>query len=463
VCLGAYELGRLLSRAPGGAGSLLIRGGLVVTMNPRREIMSADIYVEDGRIAEIPSRHTAADLVIDATGQLVLPGLIQTHVHLCQTLFRGSADDLDVVEWLRQRIWPLEQVHDFTSVYDSARLGIVELLRGGTTTALTIETVRHTEAVFMALAETGLRAVTGKAMMDRLEVATEMIGETTEESLRESLALAKEYHQSSGGRLGYAFCPRGPRNCTEELWDSVIAAAMELGTIVHTHAAENFLQSQRLKTDGGTDIRYLHGLGATAGRLVVAHAVWVDEEEIALLADSGTAVAHCPSANMKLASGFAPVPEMRDRGVIVGLGADGAPCNNTLDAFHEMRMAALIHKPRLGAQVMSAQEVLEMATIDGARSLGLELEIGSLEAGKRADIILLNREGSHLWPQSNVDPIVQVVYQHRASDVSTVLVDGRVLLADGELTELDADEIHARAEESARRVFARVAASGALR
>ena len=437
------------------APSILIRNGLLITMNPDRQILDGGVYIEDGRILEIPSARTKADAVIDATDCLVVPGFVQTHVHLCQTLFRGMADDMDVIDWLRLRIWPLEQAHDEQSIYDSARLGIAELIRGGTTCALTMETVRHTEEAFRAVLETGFRAIGGKAMMDRWEPGTEMVGEETKASLEASLALLGEFHGEGDGRLQVAFCPRGSRNCTEGLWADIVALAAEHDTLIHTHAAENEAQTERLAIDSTTDVEYLHGLGATGPRLVAAHCIWVTETEISILAESGTRVAHCPSCNTKLASGLAPVPEFLERGVVVGLGADGAPCNNNLDMFQEMRLASLVHKPRSGPRSMPAMSVLEMATLGGARALGLEDELGSLELGKRADVILIRRDGLHAQPQAGVDPIAQIVYEHRASDVDSVIIDGRALVRGGEFTELDPMEICARANDSAKRVLSR--------
>lgn len=436
--------------------SLMIENGLLITMNPAREILTANIYVEDGRIGAITAERKPADQVIDAGDCLVLPGFIQTHVHLCQALFRGMADDMDVVDWLRLRIWPLEQAHDERSVYDSSRLAIAEMIRGGTTCALTNETVHYTEAAFQAILETGFRAVSGKMMMDQHEVGTEMKGETTRASLEQSLALLKAYHRQGNGRLRYAFCPRGPRNCTRELWQKITALATEHDVLIHSHAAENQAQTKRLADiDGQTDIAYLHSIGASGPRLVLAHCVWTSEAEMDILAETRTKVTHCPSANMKLASGFAPIPEYLRRGIHVSLGSDGAPCNNNMDMFQEMRLAALIHKPRFGPRSMPALTVLEMATINGARALGLEQELGSLEPGKRADIILIRRQGLHAQPEAGVSPVTQLVYEHKSSDVDTVVIDGKVLLQGGQFTGLDPAEIRAHANESARRLLAR--------
>ncbi|MBI4259229.1 MAG: 5'-deoxyadenosine deaminase [Actinobacteria bacterium] len=436
--------------------SLLVRGGTVVTMDPDRRVMDGDVYAVDGRVEELPSTRTSADVVIDASGQLVVPGFVQTHVHLCQSLFRGLADDMDVVDWLRLRIWPLEQALDAEATRDSALLGIAEMLLGGTTAALTIETVRHTEEVLRAVVDSGFRAVSGKAMMDRLEPGTEMVGETTEEAVAESMALLESFHGAGGGRLRYAFCPRGARNATDDLWRETVRLAEEHDAWIHTHAAENEAQTERLAAlGGGTDVTYLGGLGVLGPRTVLAHCVWVDDEEIRLLAASGATVAHCPSSNMKLASGFARVPEMLAAGVNVGLGADASPCNNNLDALQEMRLAALIHKPRAGPTAMTAMDVLEMATLRGARALGLQDEIGSLEPGKRADMVMVRRDRIHARPDGGRDPVAQLVYELRSADVDTVIVDGRVLVQGGRLAELDEAEIRTRADGSVRRVMGR--------
>jgi cytosine/adenosine deaminase-related metal-dependent hydrolase len=436
--------------------TILIRDGEIITMNPAREILSGSIYIEDGRIAEIPSNRESADQVIDAFGKLVLPGFVQVHVHLNQTLFRGMADDLDVVDWLRLRIWPLEQAHRPESVYASARLSIAEMIRGGTTTALTIETTNFTEAAFQAALEMGFRAVIGNAMMDRWEAGTEMIGDDTETSLTKSLDLLDRFHGTAGGRLGYALTPRGTRNASDALWKEIVRLANERNVLIHTHAAENRAQTERLAEFGGHEVHYLNEMGALSPRLVIAHAVWLTPEEHNLLAEAGVNVAHCPSANLKLASGLAPVPEMLSKGINVVIGADGAPCNNNLDAFMEMRLAALIHKPRYGPKAMPAQQVLEMMTLGGARALGLENEIGSLEAGKRADIIILNRDVLHAWPWLAASPVSQVVYEHQSRDVETVLVNGEPLLLEGRFLKWDYDEILRDSQEALRQLLERI-------
>ena len=437
--------------------TILIRNATIITMNPAREVLQGNILIEDGVIAEVPSFCKQADTILDASDMLALPGFIQVHVHLNQTLFRGLADDMDVVDWLRLRIWPFEKAHNHTSLFASARLSIAEMIRGGTTTAFTMETINHTEAAFEAAARMGFRAVIGNAMMDRWEVGTEMIGEDTQTALQKSRELYEQYHGAAGGRLGYAFCPRGTRNVTDELWREVAWLAKELNIRVHSHAAENKQQTERLAQYGGREIHYLDSMGAVGPELVLAHCVWLTPEEQAILAQNNTHVAHCPSANLKLASGVAPVPEMMASGVDVALGADGAPCNNNLDIFTEMRLAALIHKPRRGPKSMPAETVLEMATLGGAHAIGLEAQVGSLETGKRADITLIRRRELHAWPQVDTNPYVEVVYEHHAADVDTVMIDGNVILRSGQFTGFDTEEILSDAQNELAALLSRVA------
>lgn len=436
--------------------SVLIHNGTIITMNPAREILVGDIYVDDGHILEIPSARKTADVLIDARDKLVLPGFVQIHVHLNQTLFRGLADDMDVVDWLRTRIWPLEQAHDPDSLFASARLSIAELIQGGTTTAMTMESLNFTEAAFQAADEMGFRAVIGNAMMDNWEVGTEMIGESTDLALSKSMELLTRFDRQGNGRLHFAFCPRGTRNATDDLWREVARLAREKNVLVHTHAAENQAQTERLAAYGGHEVHYLHKLGILGPNLVIAHAIWLTPEEHDLLAQAGTSVAHCPSANLKLASGIAPVPEMMEKGINVALGADGAPCNNNLDAFTEMRLAALIHKPRCGPRSMQAEKVLEMLTVNGAKAAGLAAEIGSLEVGKRADIILLKRDVLHAWPCLDTDPVGQVVYEHQARDVDTVIIDGVVLLDQGQFTRWDLQDVLDDSQNELRKLLKRV-------
>ncbi len=424
--------------------SILIKGGTLVTMDSRDTVVAGDLLIRDGRIAAVGESNGTADEVIDARGCAVLPGFVQTHVHLCQTLFRGRADDLPLIDWLKRRVWPMEAAHTPASIRASARLGIAEMIKGGTTCALTMETVRHTREVFVVVEETGFRATVGKCMMDAGEGVPEGLLEGTEDSIDESLALLDEWHGRADGRIRYCFAPRFAVSCTGELLRRVAQLARERGILVHTHASENRTEIEMVeRATGMRNIRYLESLGLAAPHVALAHCVHLDESELEILARTGTHVLHCPSSNLKLGSGIAPVSDMLARGINVTLGADGAPCNNRLDMFTEMRTAALLQKAIHGADALPASRVLRMATADGALALGLAEEIGSLETGKRADVCVVDLDRLHTTPGTDV--VSTLVYASTASDVRSVIIDGRSVLGDGELLLMDERVIRAEA------------------
>lgn len=422
--------------------TILIQGGTLLTIDPGDRIVRADLLIESGRVSQIGG-HIAeeqAAVIIDAAGCVVLPGFVQTHIHLCQTLFRGAADDLSLLDWLKQRIWPMEAAHTPESLRASARLGIAELIRGGTTCALTMETVKHTEEVFRAVEESGFRAVVGKCMMDRGEGVPEQLREETAASLQESLDLLEAWHGRDDGRIRYCFAPRFAVSCTRELLEQVARHSRERGVLVHTHASENLGEIAIVQQETGMrNLAYLESAGLAAPHVALAHCVHIDESELEILQRTQTKVVHCPSSNMKLGSGIARVAEMLSRGICVSLGADGAPCNNRLDMFTEMRSAALLQKATHGPEVLPASRVLRMATIDGARALGLDREIGSIEIGKRADLSIIDVKTLHATPQS--DLMSTIVYAAQPSDVQTVIIDGQVVMLDRWLTTMDESSV----------------------
>ena len=437
---------------------LVVRGGIVVA-GAGAEPFVGSVVVEGGRIAAIRpgSEAIAADEVVDAAGCLVIPGLVQAHVHLCQTLLRGLADDMDVIEWLRLRVWPLEQSHDHRSLHASAMLAVAELLTGATTAVLTMESDRHTGAAFEAAEQLGIRATIGKALMDRYEPGTEMEVPDSDATWADQMALFETWHGRGGGRLRVALSPRGPRNATVDTWRRCVALADEADLRLHTHVNENRAQADLLgASPEGRDLEALASWGALSPRLVMAHAVWLSDHERDLARRHRPHICHCPSTNLKLASGFAPVPGYLADGLNVALGADGAPANNRLDGFEEMRLAALIHKPAAGPRAVPARTAFDMATMGGARALGLEHEIGSLEPGKRADLAVVRRDRLHTTPAGGTDVFSELVYAHTAADVVTVVVDGRVVVADGRL--LTGDESTVRAEAEAQQAALRARA-----
>lgn len=420
---------------------LLIKDSTILTLDSKNSILRGDVLVDSGRIKSIGNvTRPLSAKIIDGRGRILMPGFVQTHVHLCQTLFRGAADDLPLIDWLRNRIWPMEAAHTSESVYASARLGIAELIQGGTTSVLTMETVHHTESVFRAVQESGLRATVGKCMMDRGDGLPLALLESASESVAHSMELLRRWHGAADDRIRYAFAPRFALSCTSELLSQVARLSRENKVLVHTHASENRDEVKMVREETGKgNIEYLNDLGIAGPNVVMAHCVQVDETELDLLKQAGTNVAHCPSSNMKLGSGLAPIAEMIELGIPVSLGADGAACNNHLDMFSEMRLAALIQKARRGPSMLPALSVLRMATIGGARALGLGDQIGSIEPGKRADLILLNVEKIHSAP--GIDQVSTIVYAAGSSDVETVIIDGQIVMYDRQLITMNEREI----------------------
>lgn len=436
--------------------NLLVRNVTVVTMNAGWEVLrGVDVLVEDGRIARIAKGIRTGKRVrrtLDGSGKVMLPGFVHGHLHACQSLFRNHADGLELLDWLRERIWPMEAAHDPASLRASADLTFAELIRSGSTAALDMGTVRHTDAIFESARDCGFRLTGGKAMMDAGQGVPAALRETTADSLAESLRLLKAWHGQENGRLQYAFAPRFVLSCTEELLREVAALAKELGVRIHTHASENPTECDLVRQRTGRDnVEYFHDLGLGGPHVTLAHCVWLTAREHRLLRDDGTVVCHCPSSNLKLASGVAKIPELLEEKVHVCLGADGAPCNNNLDMFVEMRLAALIHKPRQGPLSMPARQVLQMATLGGARALGLEEELGSIEVGKKADLILLQLSGAHCTPAGD-DLASQIVYSAQSQDVRDVIIDGRIVMRDRRLLTLELDDVLAAAQQHARRI-----------
>jgi len=436
--------------------SLLIRGGTIVTMNDRFDIVPGDVSIRDRRIAAIASQISEPhDRVVDARGGYVLPGFIQTHIHLCQTLFRGYADDLRLMDWLRTRVWPMEAAHTPDTLRAAAQLAATELLATGTTTVLTMETVHDTDAVFEAIEESGLRATIGKCMMDFDAQVPLRLQEKTSASIDESLAIRKRWDGAAGGRLRAAFAPRFAVSCSRELLEAVASLSRQHGALVHTHASESRdeIALVRQLSGGLSNLEYLASVHLTSPHLCTAHCVWVDEREQQILADHDVKVMHCPGSNLKLGSGIAPVPELKARGITVSLGADGAACNNRLDMFEEMRLAGVLQAMRREPGALPARDIVWMATRAGARTLGLDAEIGSLEAGKRADLIVVDRDRPHLAP--GPDPYSTLVYSARGSDVRTTVVDGELLVDGFAPVRVDPVEVVARARAAAAQLAMR--------
>ena len=431
---------------------IVIRGATVVTMNQRREVVQGDVAVKGNTIVAVGKVAGRAARELDGEGCVLLPGLVQAHVHLCQTLFRNVADGMPLLSWLKTWILPLEACHDERSMRASVRLGVAELLRGGTTCILDMGSVHHTEVIFSELEALGLRATSGKAMMDCGEDCPDALREDAATSVQSSLALLRRWHGAAQGRLRYAFAPRFALSSSAALHRLVAEEARQHNVRIHSHAAENQEEVAAIRARTGKgNVAYLHELGVTGPHLCLAHCIWLEDEEMAILRETGTHVLHCPTANLKLGSGIAKVPEMREMGINVALGADGAACNNNLDVFQEMRLAALVQGARLGAGALSAQAVLEMATLGGADALGLGEEIGSVEVGKKADLVLVDVRQPHNSPGHDV--YGQLVFSCSSSDVRMVMVDGKIVVEEGRVLVVDEEEVVKKAEEESLRLL----------
>ncbi|MFH1011945.1 MAG: amidohydrolase family protein [bacterium] len=419
----------------------------LLTMKPGDPPFTGNLRIEGRYITALgdvgPEKD---DTRFDCRDCVVLPGFIQTHLHLSQTLFRNTAEDLPLLDWLEQRILPFEAAHTAQSASISAELAVAELFLSGTTTALTMEAARHVESVLEVAERRGLRAIVGKSLSDR-PVRTADFSERAEVAIADVLRLKEKWHGRDGGRIEICLAPRFALGCSEALLRKSAEIADREGLRIHTHAAESYLETEQVRRETGQgNIEYLNSLGLLGPTTFIAHCIHLKPSEIALLAKSGTRVLHCPTANLKLGSGIAPIPEMLDEGISVTLGADGAACNNRLDMLREMSLAVLIQSMRLGAGHLRAVDVLEMATRKAAQALGKEGEIGTLEAGKCADLVVMDLN----WPNTcpSLDVVAALVHAATPQNVRHVFVNGRQVVRNGSLTEIDPYELLPRAREN---------------
>jgi cytosine/adenosine deaminase-related metal-dependent hydrolase len=437
--------------------SLVVAGGRILTLDRSARVVDGDLTIAEGRIAAVGGAISASGRRLDASGALVLPGLIQGHVHLGQTLFRGLAEERRLLDWLRQRIWPLEAAHDDESAYWSGMLGAAECLLGGTTTVQDIGIGPGASGLLRALADSGLRAVAGKCLMDDVAGMPPGLATPADRELAETEALGDRFDGAAAGRLRYALNPRFILSCSDALWRGTVELAARRGWPIHTHALEQRDETEAVRAaHGGRDeVDYFDEVGVLASGPRLAHGVWVTAAHRARLAGGRCSVVHCPGSNLKLGSGICDVPALLGAGIPVGIGADGAACNNDLDALEEVRLAALLQSLRHRPGALTALAALRLATSEGARALGLDREIGSLEAGKAADLVVLDASGPELWAAAPADPHALVVYAASRASVRHVVVGGEVLVEDGRLTRLDLDGIRREATRAAAALLRR--------
>ena len=437
---------------------LWIRGGTVIPMVEDGESFPGDVLVAGGRIAAVtrgPAAEVEAAEELDATGCLVLPGLVQAHVHVVQSLLRHRADFLELLDWLRLRTWPYEAALDGDGVEAAAELGIAELLAGGTTTVLDFGTTHDHHRVFAAAERLGIRFVSGMTHMDTGEGVPPRLLRDADDSLAEAEALGRRWHGAAGGRLGYAVAPRFALSCSRGLLEGCARLARDNGWLLHSHASENRSEVAAVREMTGlANVAYLDSVGLSGEDVVLAHGIHLEPSEVELLARTRTRICHCPGANLKLASGIADLPGLLRAGVPLALGADGPPCNNRLSAFSEMALAGTLHTLRHGPRALSPWTVLALATREGARALGLGETTGRLEPGLAADLIVLDGREWSLLPGG--DPASRIVYGATAGTVLHTVVDGRVLVRDRRLEAGDAGAIRRRAVTAAEATLARM-------
>lgn len=364
---------------------------------------------------------------IDASDKTMIPGFVQTHIHLCQTLFRGLADDLQLLDWLQLHIFPYEHAHDKKSLRASVQLGINELVLGGTTTLLDMGTLNHQEIIFDELIKSGIRAHAGKCMIDVNDLFPKFKS-TTQDELKKTYELAKIFHRENKGLVQYGFAPRFVLSCSEKLLRETKEMMKDFpGSIFHTHSSENKEEIRAVKQlHNKENIEYFDSIGVLDDHTVLAHCIHLNDNEIQLMKENSSRISHCPSSNLKLASGIANIPRYLNENISVSLGADGAPCNNQLSIFTEMRLASLIQKPIHGAQIMNAKTIFRLATIEGAKALHLEKETGSIERGKKADIVLLDLNKPYLsLGKEEANIYSNIVYSGDKSMIDSVMADGK--------------------------------------
>lgn len=428
--------------------TLFVEGARILTQDASRRQLVGNLLVEDGSITGVGDvkKPRGAD-VIDGTDRLLLPGLVNTHNHLPMSLFRGYGDDLPLMEWLKTRIWPAEERMTEADMRIGTRLAAFEMIAGGTTTFN--DMYFFEDAIAEEADKAGLRGWAGWGMID----IGKAHGEEPNPKLKECEASMKRWAKHPRVRTNPA--PHAPHTCNAATFRRAYELADAYDTPLHTHAAETRDEVYDLeKRTTLRPIAYLEKAHALGKRTLMAHCGWITKDEVRTIAKAGASVSHNPVSNMKLATGGAcPVPELLDAKATVGFGTDGAASNNNLDMFASMKMAALLHKHlRWDAKVMPAQTVLDLATLGGARALGLERQIGSIEVGKRADFLLLDLTSPRLRPLH--DPVSQVVYAAQAGDVHTTVVDGRVLKEGPRLPTLQPDRILKDADQAAARLAA---------
>jgi 5-methylthioadenosine/S-adenosylhomocysteine deaminase len=419
----------------------VIHNGLIITMNPDFEIIESGIVgIHKGKIAYLGMETTEnsvpeASKKLNANGSIVMPGLVNTHTHLPMTLFRGLADDLPLDQWLTEHIFPAEAKHvNPESVYWGTKLACCEMLLSGTTTCC--DGYFLEDYVACAFQKSFMRGVLAQGIVDFPSPGVPIPDNNVDEAIK----YVEKWNQKSPLIKPSIFC-HSPYTCSEKTLRKAKKAALDNGVLFQIHVAETYGERQDCERQNGiSPVRYLEKLGLLDQNTLLVHAIWIDDTDLEIIYKTGACISHVPESNMKLASGIAPVPKMLNAGITMGIGTDGCASNNTLDLFTTMDICAKLHKvTTLDPTIVDVSTVLKMATISGARSIGIDNITGSLEVGKSADIIIINLKKPHLTPIYS--PVSHLVYAVNGSDVTDVLIDGKQIVKKRKILTLNMDEI----------------------
>lgn len=424
---------------------ILLRGMVLPMTGVDVFYPEGEIAIENDQIIAVGAKGAAPegfvpDEVMDYPNHVFLPGLINTHTHAAMTLLRSYADDLPLMPWLNDKVWPFEAKLTDEDIYWGTALALCEMIRSGTTTML--DMYASMDQVAEAVLKAGTRAVLSRGLIGN--------NPNGGRALQENIDLIKRYHQAGDGRIRVMFGPHAPYTCSGEFLQNVKSEADSYGVGIHIHVAETRDEINMIREQYGmTPVQWLDQLGLLGGHVVAAHCVHLTPEDIEILAEKQVCVAHNPESNMKLNSGTAPVPALRAKGVVVGLGTDGASSNNNLDLFGEMRSAAFQQKLVVDSTALPAYDVLEMATVGGAQVLGSE-DVGMLAPGFKADIISVDMDQPHFYPRFSV--AAHLVYAAHAGDVRNVIVNGKMIMKDGNILTMDEKQVCREVEVRAKRV-----------
>jgi len=434
--------------------SVIVLNGIIVTMNPRREIIErggiaidGNTIIDVGKSEHIKKKYSA-DVVLDARYKAVLPGFVNAHTHVPMTLMRGYADDVEFTRWF-DAVNPLVMAMSYEDAYAASLLGCAEMIKSGITCFADMYNIKK---VAPAVEKVGMRGVIADSDGDVWAASVESDTEGLVKMMRNNIL---HWTGKADGRITCMFGPHSPYGCSKEMLKLIREEANEIRAGIHIHVAETQKEVKEIKEKyGQTPVKYLEAIGFLGPDVLAAHCVWTGEEEIDALAKYGVKIVHNPVSNAKLAVGLAQIPRMLRKGLTIALGTDGPASNNCLDLFEEMKFAALIHKSySADPTVLPANQVLEMGTVNGARALRLEKEVGSIEVGKKADVILVNLKSPHLTPCHDI--VSHLVYAAKGSDVDTVIINGRMVMANRRILALNESNLMKDVQERALQLVRR--------